>query len=1053
VSGLAPDTGDDERSMLIIAELGTSERERCALVRCQRQTEPGAPTVPEGIEMRLRKPALVGRQEELTRLKGAMARAVGGHGETVFLLGEPGVGKSRLAQEAIDAARLEGVCILQGRAYPLERSLAYGPLVDAFGSHLRRLDRRHLAPMVAGLPHLGRLIGDLPLPESEHLGSPGLEKARMFEAVARLCERMARESPVLLFLDDLQWADPASLELLHYLARGIGAQRVLILAAYNPDEPAPSRHLETLVASLERNEVAQRVALSRLAPDEIATLAGAMLGAEPPPGLLAQLQDRTAGTPLFVELLLQAFVDAGQLATVDGVWVMRSGPAVSPPTSIQDLILRRVERLDASDRRVLETIAVAGDSISDPLLRATVGLDDTRLDEALDRLRAAGFTADEDAAREVTYQITHPMIGEVVDRSMAEPHRRRIHAALATAIEHDRPEALEELAPHYRGAGSLLDSDRALDVAIGAGERASALGAHEAAARHFGAALVIVREGRRGDLLPWLLERLGEAWERVGEGAAAISVWTEANAEYARSDTLDGVARVRRLLAMAEWDRGHFEVARSHLSAGLAALAGSEPSQELADLHHARLVVAGRLGGLAEFTAAAADLKDLATKLGSARAAIEADLASAFLDIGPGRYAAARDRLSGVLAAAEAAGELVLAQRAQNALASAAYAVGDHRTQRRHATASLDVGRRLGAPTLELYPRIQLIMADLRDGSWDDALSGSAAALALARRLDIPRQVAGALSVRAIVLTLRGDVREARGGLDEAVATYRGGEVSDRNIFNVTSLAEVMLALESGEAVRAVELATALVQSPSVALTGLQAQTLALLGEAQVAAANAVGALATAEEIAETGRIDNPLAAALAAWVEGLAHRALGDAEAASSALATAIGRFDALDLPFELAGARLEWAQTIREGQPAEAVAAAQSALSTFERLEVRRHGDRARALLRGLGVRQTSRARRRGKRGLSDRELEVARLVADGMTNRQIAERLVISPRTVSTHLDRMYARLGLASRAALARYVTEQGWGPGDERPTDERRPGRLRTGAAPITSVDG
>lgn len=973
--------------------------------------------------MELRKPALVGREDELRRIEAATARALRGHGAVVVVTGEPGIGKTRLAEEACDGARRLGARVLRGQAYALEGSLAYGPLREALGSYLHGLERRRQLALTEGLAHLGRLVDGLGLPEPRTFGDPALEKARLFEAVARLIERLAAEAPVVLVLDDLQWADPASVELLHYVARGIARQRVLVLLTLTPGDGATGTELAAFVTSLERSIGVERVELARLAPPDVAALVADALGGEASERLVAQLRERTDGTPLFVQLLLGALADADRLEQVGGLWVARPGAAVSLPPAVRELIARRIERLDDDARRVLETMAMAG-PVGLAVLRRAAGLGDAALMSALGRLRRAGLAAEERQGPEIVCRLAHPLIGEVVHDGLGEAGRQWVHASLARAIEGEGSESLEALARHYVGAGTLVEPGRAVDLAVAAGRRALELGAPETAAQQFGSALAIVREGHRIELLPSLLERLGEAWERLGEGGAALAVWEEARREHERAGSVGGVARVHRLSAMAEWDRGRFEVARRHLAEGLAVLAGSEPSDELADLHHTRIVLAARSGDLAEHAAATADLAAVAARLGSPRAAVEAALAAAVLDLQAAPYAEIWDRLTGVLAAAEAAGEPVLAQRAVSALALLANSVGDHREQRRQAETALEIARRLGAPTLELFPRANGVFSALRSGAWDDALAESAAALVLARRLGIPRQVAGALSIRAVVLARRGEVRAARACLDEAGSTYRGGEVADRNIFDVTGYAEVTLHLELGNAARAAELADGLARSPSLPLTALATQVLALLGEAQAGAGKAADALFTAARIADAARSDNPFAAALAHWVEGLARRALGDPQPAAASLASAIAGFEALEMPFEAARARLEWAAATTAMSQPEAARAAQDALHVFERLGARRHADRARALLRELGVRPAPPARRRGRAALSERELEIARLIADGLTNRQIAERLVISPRTVGTHLDRMYERLGLPSRAALARYVVESG-----------------------------
>jgi predicted ATPase len=168
---------------------------------------------------------LVGRSEELGRVLAALARAAAGSGGTLLLAGEAGIGKSRLATETLTLARERGFVTVEGAAHPLQADLAYAPVLEALGPFLYGLEPVRLAALVRDLPDLGRLFVRLQLPPPEPLGDADLERTRLFEAVSRLVERVAAERPVALLVDDLHWADAASLELLHYLARGLASRR------------------------------------------------------------------------------------------------------------------------------------------------------------------------------------------------------------------------------------------------------------------------------------------------------------------------------------------------------------------------------------------------------------------------------------------------------------------------------------------------------------------------------------------------------------------------------------------------------------------------------------------------------------------------------------------------------------------------------------------------------------------------------------------------------------------------------------------------------------
>jgi ATP/maltotriose-dependent transcriptional regulator MalT len=460
-----------------------------------------------------------------------------------------------------------------------------------------------------------------------------------------------------------------------------------------------------------------------------------------------------------------------------------------------------------------------------------------------------------------------------------------------------------------------------------------------------------------------------------------------------------GAARLCRRLGLEARNRGDADSARRHLEAGVAILADLPPSEELVDLHHARLLVDSPLFDPERATDTVAALVGVARTLSSPRAAVESLSAEGQLALGRGDYDLARARAEEALRIAEESGDWLLMQRSRRDLVWVTWAMADLDASYRQIDAQLELDRLLGTRAQEPLSRFQFaIMAHL-GGRWDEVVPLAEEAITQARRYGQGRILTIVHGTLSWFFTDRGDLDLAAQHLAEARQTVdiKGGD----RALHFTRMPEAALALERGDAVGA-----------QAAVAGLRLPAArALLGTAQVLAGDLDSAQATGQSLA-TSAVAGSYPAALADRVLGLVAQARGDTDGAREALERSAAALAALGLPFETAVSQFH-AGTVEN---------VRAALATFETLGAARHADRARRALRGLGVRVPSRRRRGGdNQPLSGRELEVARLVAEGLTNAEIASRLVLSTRTIESHLDHIYARLGISTRAALASWVT--------------------------------
>jgi DNA-binding CsgD family transcriptional regulator len=987
---------------------------------------------------------LVGREAELGRLVALLDDAAAGRPVVALVSGDAGVGKTRLVTELSAVARLRGFAVLTGRCAELADTVPYLPLADALrDATVGASASGPLLDALAARPVLSRLLPDVGPGQPLGGDMPGLAQQQLFGAVLGMLAELAEASPALLVLEDLHWADRSTRDLVTFLSRALHRERLAIVVTYRTDDMYRRHPLRPVVAELTRLPSVSLVALGPLGPAAMAEHLTSLSGQQLDAAVLDSLITRAEGNPYYAEELLAASCAGSEL-----------------PAGLADLLLARAERLSPAAQQVLRTAAVTGRRIDDELARQASGLAGPEYDDAVREAVAHQLLVPDG---DQGYAFRHALLREAIYADLLPGERTRLHGRLAELLADERrladvPGTAAELAHH-----SLASHDipGAFGASVAAGREAERLAAPAEAHRHYNQALAL-----------W--ERVPEPEELSGMSRGKLG-FRAANTAADSGELHRAVQQLRRLLSFlgdSPDDPVLFCRASERLAYFLldvdeddAAIAAAEAAVAALPEEPPRWEQARALGTYAR---ALLTLKDDAparsqaeAALAAARAAaapwVEADALVTLGQLGEraGRMEEAIDLFTRAHQQARSAAVLGVELRAAFQLARVQLEWGDLHAASMTAHQGVLRAEEAGLGLAPYGYDLQYLhyLAHYAAGTWEHAQE-----LADGFAVRVTSAPEARLSAMALFMDVARDrpaVADRRTWLEAFYGRDYFAEYIARGLFAEHALwhGDRETALSEVEAtIRAIEAnnegySPNVIRPAAVGLSALadRAWQARAAGDAE-RAEDAVQAARDLVEIAREGAA-YPARPGFALGVDGRGwlaraeaewHRAQGDNDPA-----TWQGVVEAFGPAFVYETARSRWrlAEALAgAGRRDEAQQELLLAVETAERIGAvplraaladlarrARLSDRAGPAAAGRGGgRPGGAAVRDPLAGLTEREVEVLRLLAAGQSNKEIGAKLFIAPKTASVHVSNILAKLGAASRTEAAAIAHAQGLG---------------------------
>jgi ATP/maltotriose-dependent transcriptional regulator MalT len=956
----------------------------------------------------------VGRAEELSSLHRVLAELDQGGSAAILLVGEPGIGKTRLLAELAALADARGQLALSGSASELERDLPFSVFVDALDEYVRGLERNRLGALDDDVrTELAHVFPSLTALATEREVALQHERYRSHRAVRELLEQLAWTQPLVLVLDDLHWADSASVELLGALLRRPPAGAVLLALAVRPRQ-VPDR-LSAALERAHRVETLTRIELGALSPEEARQLLGdAVDGAD-----ATVLYEESGGNPFYLEQLARSLDRAGVAAVVhDETWLA----AMGVPSTVAAALTEELALLSDSARLVLEGAAVAGDPFEPELAAAAARLPETSVMEAVDELLQFGLLRTTDVPRR--FRFRHPLVRRAVYEATAAGWRLGAHERCAEALA-GRGATASARANHVERSAREGDVGAAA-VLREAGNEAVRL-APASAAHWFADALRLLPPAAPAqERVELLLARAG-ALTAAGRFNDSHSALLDALA-IVPHDAHALRARLARACAGVESLLGRQEQASDRLASALESLPDQGSPEGVA------LMIELAVNGLwrARYEAmheSAERAVNAARRLGDAPLTAAALAVLALADSMMGAAEQAESNRLEATALVDSLSDDELARRIE----AAAWLAGVELYLDRYAEGDAHASRALGVARATGQGELFLVLVQILGGVWrqrgklaeaSELLDGGIEA---ARLLGNAHALVWNLSGRSAAALQTGNVELALATAQESVDLSQDADANFHAAEAAVGLAAALL--ETGQPERAVELLLDSAGGEELVLIAgsPRALCLELLTRCWLALerdAEAKRAAASAEAWASAVQL--PMATAwahrAAAAVALQAGESIRAAELALASAATA----DEVGAPIEAALSRTLAGRALAQaGEGDRAATELQRAAAELDACGALRYRDYAEHELRKLGH-HIHRRTRPGKtdgigiESLTERELQLARLVVGRKTNPQIAAELFLSQKTVETHLRNMFRKLDVASRVELAQVV---------------------------------
>jgi tetratricopeptide (TPR) repeat protein/KaiC/GvpD/RAD55 family RecA-like ATPase len=723
---------------------------------------------------------LIDRAREMSLLKEAADKAISDQGEIFFLYGEAGIGKTRLTKELKEYAHSRGMKILYGRCpalFKMNDVSPYSPWKEIIKDYLQVCTPEQLQRTVGYYPgEIYKIVPEIKqklitFSESPPLSSE-MERDRLFEAVSQFVTNISKITPLVVILDDLQWADSSSLLLLHYLARGIFRENLLLLGVYRDTEVEENHPLYPIMTELNRARLLQSTQLKRMSPNEITEMIRQILGQTDTPREFCELvYEKTNGNPFFVEEVIASLKEEGTIVPDGNKYKIREVTAIEFPKTVKDVLKARLGRLDEECQNVLTLASCIGNDFTSEALREVTGFEEGKLLETLEKILKTGLLKCRAAHGEDTCSFADVLIRDLLFDEVSPLRRKGLHKVVGYALEKvyakNIDEHFGELASHFLESG---DKDKALDYFLRAGEKAEKVYANKEAASYYQSALKLLEE-EKDDLQKraYVQEVLGDIKKLTCDFDISLAHWEEASRLWEQLGKKENAARVFRKTAYVIWAKtGDSKKAEGYYDRALKILEGQPESVELADLYVSIGEMHWHFLEIPKATALVEQALKIAEKLEAYEIIAHSYMIMAII-FAPSNRKKASEYSEEALKIALNHGYVKEAVQAYTNLANAAFGSLSAERRRQFATEGYELAKRIGAISNQAF--ISSILAGMYfgEGEIDKALLLNEESITLNRKAGNLHQLPLSLTPLGAKYLVLGDWEKSEKCLKEAL--------------------------------------------------------------------------------------------------------------------------------------------------------------------------------------------------------------------------------------------------------------------------------------------